>query len=348
MDNQRDIVIVGAGVIGLSTAWILSELGLGTRIIIVAKHTPGDLSIEYTSPWAGANFSCISSSNPSALRWDEITYNRLVYLANTQKQSSVTLAPTREYWEHAQTETKIQSLGKYMKDFKLIPLEELPEGCKFGYTGTTILLNAPHYIQYIYDIVIKAGVHVVKRELKHISEALEVTPSKPSVVFNCTGIGAYRLPGVEDHNVYPTRGQVVCVDAPHIKETRSLDTDTSITYIIPRPMDGGVILGGYLQRGNWDAEAKPEETQSILERAYALMPELTHGEGVKAFKIRSVGVGLRPSRKGGARVELDVVPGSSVPLVHNYGASGTGYQAGYGMSLDAVMLVLPKLIVRQS
>lgn len=48
--------------------------------------------------------------------------------------------------------------------------------------------------------------------------------------------------------------------------------------------------------------------------------------------------GLRPSREGGARVEKEevTVSGEKRIVVHNYGAGGTGFQAGYGMASDAV------------
>jgi len=43
-----------AGVAGLTTALLLSKLG--HSVAVVAKHMPGDYDIEYTSPWAGANY----------------------------------------------------------------------------------------------------------------------------------------------------------------------------------------------------------------------------------------------------------------------------------------------------
>lgn len=51
--------------------------------------------------------------------------------------------------------------------------------------------------------------------------------------------------------------------------------------------------------------------------------------------------GARPSREGGARIERESISvgGSERLLVHNYGAGGTGFQAGYGMALDAVACV---------
>lgn len=52
--------------------------------------------------------------------------------------------------------------------------------------------------------------------------------------------------------------------------------------------------------------------------------------------------GLRPSREGGARVEreeISIAGGEKRVVVHNYGAGGTGYQAGYGMAVEAVKSV---------
>lgn len=41
---------IRAGVAGLTTALILARKGY--KITVVAQHFPGDLSIDYTSPWA--------------------------------------------------------------------------------------------------------------------------------------------------------------------------------------------------------------------------------------------------------------------------------------------------------
>lgn len=44
-----------AGVAGLTTALLLSRKP-GYKIVVAAKHMPGDYDIEYASPWAGANY----------------------------------------------------------------------------------------------------------------------------------------------------------------------------------------------------------------------------------------------------------------------------------------------------
>ncbi|KAJ0306750.1 hypothetical protein COL5a_006106 [Colletotrichum fioriniae] len=50
----NNIVVLGAGVSGLTAALLLSK-SKGNSITVISKHMPGDYDIEYTSPWAGAN-----------------------------------------------------------------------------------------------------------------------------------------------------------------------------------------------------------------------------------------------------------------------------------------------------
>lgn len=79
------------------------------------------------------------------------------------------------------------------------------------------------------------------------------------------------------------------------------------------------------------------ERRSILDRTKALSSELRE----EPPELLAAFAGLRPSRNGGARVERDeiVVMGEKRVVVHNYGAGGTGFQAGYGMAWEAVKTV---------
>jgi hypothetical protein len=80
------------------------------------------------------------------------------------------------------------------------------------------------------------------------------------------------------------------------------------------------------------------ENESILDHTTALSNELQKA----APEILAAFAGLRPSRDGGARVEREeivIAGGERRVVVHNYGAGGTGYQAGYGMAVEAVQSV---------
>ncbi|KAI9776273.1 MAG: hypothetical protein M1835_005569 [Candelina submexicana] len=71
--HQKHVVVIGAGVIGLQTAVFLLEADY--KVTVIAKHLPGDLSPEYTSPWAGAQWRTHATTDqPEQCQWDLETY----------------------------------------------------------------------------------------------------------------------------------------------------------------------------------------------------------------------------------------------------------------------------------
>ena len=73
-----------------------------------------------------------------------------------------------------------------------------------------------------------------------------------------------------------------------------------------------------------------QTTDDILRRA-----ELLNKEG--DFEVLSVQVGLRPGRKGGARVEIESLDG--LVVCHTYGHSGAGCQNSVGSANKVVQLL---------
>ncbi|KZZ97696.1 NAD(P)-binding domain protein [Moelleriella libera RCEF 2490] len=324
-----------AGVIGLDVALVLALKGFGPNITVVAEFFPGDTSTQYTSPWAGCNFSAISGSDANALRWDTLGYAHLMKLASEQPQQSWVLrTPSIEYWDSNIPREKLETMAKYLEDFKVIPKEELPNGVGFGISCTSVTINAPNHLRYLYDrLKNEFGVTFIRQKLPDIQSAF-INPST-RLVFNCTGNASATLPGVTDTSCYPTRGQVVLTRAPGVTTNIMRHGKDYETYVIPRPYsNGNVILGGYMQKGNGDGSTYSHETDSILRRTTELSSELRAAKP----EILAAFAGLRPSRHGGARVQRDDAAGGKRTIVHNYGAGGTGFQAGYGMATDAVNL----------
>ncbi|KAK9781158.1 putative D-amino acid oxidase [Seiridium cardinale] len=334
-DNRDLIVIVGAGIIGLNVASVLAERGLGRCITVVAEHLPGDGSINYTSPWAGANFSAISGSDSNALRWDRAGYQYLMNMAKrVGKACFIQPATSTEYWDEEISHEKIQSLSEYLEDFRAIPAGDLPDGVSSGVSYTTVTINTPKHLEWFYHHLKDVhDIRFTRRKIANINDAYLSTRTR--VVFNCTGNGAKSLKGVEDANCYPTRGQIVLAKAPDVRLNMVRHGRDHVTYIIPRPFSGGnVILGGYMQKGVSTGDTFSHETDSIMERTRALSSEVEKANP----EILAVLAGLRPSRDGGARVEATttLIGKEERLLIHNYGAGGTGFQAGRGMALDAV------------
>jgi D-amino-acid oxidase len=175
----------------------------------------------------------------------------------------------------------------------------------------------------------------------HICEAANDHHSgrKAHVVINCTGLSASKIGGVEDKTVVPARGQIVLVrNSPGAMVTISGcdDGEDEAAYVMMRAAGGGTILGGSYQLGNWDSQQDPNLAMRIMKRAVQLCPELTSGAGIEGLDIVRHGVGLRPVRASGARIEQEKING--VWVIHNYGHGGYGYQSSYGCSQEVVLL----------
>jgi len=74
-----------------------------------------------------------------------------------------------------------------------------------------------------------------------------------------------------------------------------------------------------------------------MKRSVDICPALTNGKGIEALDVIRHGVGLRPMRKGGPRVEKECIDGQWV--VHSYGHGGYGYQSSYGSAYMTVALI---------
>lgn len=193
--------------------------------------------------------------------------------------------------------------------------------------------------------------------VKDISEAASLHHSgkRADLIVNCTGLSSLHLGGVEDKALYPARGQTVLVrNDPLVMATISGTDDgpDEATYIMHRAAGGGCILGGCLQKDNWDSQPDPNLAIRIMQRCVKLCPGLVpEGAGIEALSIIRHAVGLRPMRVGGPRVEKDVVIGADgrdLPVVHDYGHGGYGYQTSYGSAQVAVKLVREALQQRSS
>lgn len=340
-----------AGVIGLTTALTLVTTypQIANRVQIIAKHIPGDHSpIEYASPWAGANFSSIAPNNPAALAYDRHTYSILLDLARKKSEATgIAITPACEYWSDTPDEAfqhKIHVWSEFVEGFRELAGDELC-GYKYGIGYTSVTINSPKYLSYLSDQVRSLGVTIQRFVLSSLNEGFTLYSAR--VIINCTGLSSRQL--AHDPKVHPVRGQVVLVKNSHTHVTLALHKSDSLTYIIPRPGSGTVVLGGYYQPDVYDADTFADQTQSILSRANALLPDLTHNKGVESFEVVRESAGLRPARHGGARIAREEIVGDDTGtgdikdegkrwIVHNYGAAGAGYQASYGMAKAAVQL----------
>lgn len=227
-------------------------------------------------------------------------------------------------------------------DFRVLKKEELPEHSDYGVMFTSVCINTAIYLPYLVGQCLKNGVEVKRAVLEHISEAgsMHHSGNKADIIINCSGLLSSKLGGVMDKTVIPVRGQIVVVrNDPKYMFTISGTDDgpDELCYIMTRAAGGGTILGGTYTKGSWESQPDPNIANRIMKRAIDLCPELTGGKGVEHLSVIRHGVGLRPLREGGVRIEKEKIDGTWV--VHNYGHGGWGYQGSYGCSEGVVELV---------
>ncbi|KAI9276930.1 hypothetical protein BDA99DRAFT_494448 [Phascolomyces articulosus] len=342
------VVVVGAGVSGLTTAVDLLKNGY-KDVTVIGQYIPGDMTTAYTSPWAGASILSFASSNDVRLQEiDADAHKVFKYLAENVPESSVIHCPGIQFNDQ-EDEAGEDSfwVRKIYPKFQEIPKNKLPEGVHKGYTFETYTLSVPKYLKWLVEQVTQLGGKVQRVEaVDSLQQVIDATQC--DILINCTAMGAAKLVDVRDSNMYTVRGQTILVEAPHIRQQIYRDGSDRIVYIIPRG-DGTVICGGTMDTVNKNLNAEPALTKQLLEGAYSICPELTHGQGVDKFKVVSVNVGFRPGRKGGIRLEKEVrvsaALGKKVTIVHNYGHSSHGYQSSWGCSQRVVKLLNEKSII---
>jgi D-amino-acid oxidase len=158
-------------------------------------------------------------------------------------------------------------------------------------------------------------------------ESLDAALRRAPVVVNAAGLGARELAG--DRVLLPVRGQVVHVECPEVDEWFLDQSDPHrLLYVVPRERD--VVLGGTAEEGVEDLHPDPLTAAAILERCAAAVPALRHAREVGGA------VGVRPVRAA-VRLEAEERPGGTV--VHCYGHGGAGVTLSWGCADEVVALV---------
>lgn len=310
--GRPDALVVGAGVIGLSTAVRLADAGLSVQVR--AEHPP----LATTSAVAGASWGPYMTTDQRALHWCEQTRLTLEKIAEDGR-SGVRLV---RGLEAAPFPLEPPAWLHDLSDFEVCTADELPAGYISGWRYTSPLVDMPRYLAYLTGRLASHGVSV---EIGSVSSFKELA-GVARVLVNCTGLGSRYL--VPDDQVFPTRGQLVIVDNPGIVSFfQDWSENEELTYFLPH--EKHVVLGGSAIPGLESTAPDYATAMAIVERCAAVEPLL------RGATIRKILVGLRPSRPS-VRVERDLVDGNTI--IHNYGHGGSGLALSWGCADEVLSL----------
>lgn len=118
--------------------------------------------------------------------------------------------------------------------------------CAWAYE--TLVTDPTRHMPYLRRQISTLGGRFIRRRVHALQELYETFPDS-RIFINASGLGSRSLADVQDDRCYPERGQNVFLHTEHC-HTLYFRNGKEYTYVIPRPLSQGVVLGGVKQRDN--------------------------------------------------------------------------------------------------
>ena len=306
---DRDCIVIGSGVIGLSSARCLQAAGYRVRILS-AEPARQTTSMAAGAIWSGSAMAGVTRD------WARESLNHFLELAD-DADSGVTLEWMREVFYQPIEDPWYRDL---LPDFQRMTADELPPGLVDGWRIQVPIVAPPVYLPRLERQFLDAGGAIEMRRVGSLTELADEAP----LLVNCSGVGARQL--ARDARVYPMRGQTLLLDAPDIK--LGYMDNSRIDHIFPR--GDGVLIGGVKIDGDDRRELNPAIKADILERTARIESRILDAPVLAEF------TGLRPGRDV-PRLEMESLR-ANCRVIHNYGHGSVGYTLSWGCALAVARL----------
>ncbi len=304
--QSADIVIAGAGVIGLSTALELSSRGL--RVVVVER---GRAMSE--ASWAAAGMlAAHDPENPEALRaLSELSLSlypefldrvRSLSGSTISFRTRIALQGTRRDHTFSDAEARAGRRLTEVEVAALIP--ELRPGNREFLQLAEPSLDPRDLCAALPIAVRAAGVQLMEEtafvSVRPSERGVEVETSSGAIAakafVNCCGAWAGQIQmgaaDVQRLPLEPRKGQIVTV---RVHEPLGYVVRTPETYLVPRG-DGRIVIGATVERAGFDKAVQAEVVRTLVAEAAALWPPIGSAELVESW------AGLRPGSSDGLPV----------------------------------------------
>jgi len=297
------VTVVGAGVVGLTTALCLREAGHLVRVIAAERPE------RTTSAAAGAVWYPFKvGPREKVNRWARTTREWLRELAEKIPEAGVDVVTVLECVSSARRPWWADAV----EGLRLVEGPQ-PSGATLAWEFEAPRVEPVLHLRWL-ESQLERPIEIAR------VERLEDVPG--AVVVNCTGIGARRLTG--DATLQALLGQTVLVAPGEVDMRRMYGEERDLAamlYVIPRRTE--VVIGGCAIPFDGDVPPPPDPAlrRAFLERARAA--------GFRHGPVLRDSVGLRPVRPE-VRLEREG------RVIHHYGHGGAGYTLARGSAEELV------------
>jgi len=314
---DHDVLIVGAGVSGLTTGFRLAQQGL--HVQIRAEDAPGDTN----SAAAGAIWDPIYAEHPRVGVWAARSYE--VFSAMTAEGfPGVRMV---DGVEASRDPMETPEWAQALPGYRECTIAELPPGFVHGWHYRAPIIDMPPYLARLEKLVREAG-----GDLEYGTHLSSLADAHAPIVVNCSGAGAQDL--VPDPEVTPIRGQLVAIRNPGMTEFFAEHTPELGEMVYLLPQGDVLLLGGSAEPGVADAKPDPAVGAAIIQRCGEIFP------WIRTAAVLHHRGGLRPARP---KIRLEHEQIGERHIVHNYGHSGAGVSLSWGCADDVTEIVLALL-----
>lgn len=313
--TTANVTVIGAGVVGLTTAIRLAEHAHTVRI--VTADPPAATTSAAATAMVGLAFCEPMDRVPG---WE-----------------AATLAELDTVRTHPGSGIRIQRclLGSRTSDATPPGIEswpgytpaepdDVPVGFSHGFWIDMTVADMDRYLPYLVERFITAGGVI---DIAHIESLDEITDSP--IVVNCAGLGAGPL--ADDPTLTGQWGMHVVIDNPGINAAFMEGPPGPHDWVAWMPHGDRILIGGTIDTERTDPTPDAETGKRMLSAANAANPLLATAQVV------GYNSGLRPSRPS-VRVEEDDV-GVGRRLIHNYGHGSLGVTLAWGCANDVTMII---------
>lgn len=357
------VLVVGAGVSGLTSALTLAHAGV--EVEIVAEKFQSELvSVVAGALWEWPPAVCGYHRDQTSLArskaWAMESYEIFCDLAR-DASTGVFLRRSNFYFTHQQTARELHKMNElapkvrgFVRDRGLAEANGIDPayGVVDAYAHLAPMIDTDQYMGWLRRQVEAAGVTITQRRVEGRLSDQEYAlraEFRADAIVNCTGLGAIQTHGAP---MYPLRGALVRaindgsrmpkVDEAHCIPHPEGSTEQDMVFIVPRG-ENMLLLGGLTEEDEWSLDIGLHNHQPVRDmyrRCLDFMPVLTQAQLDPDEPVR---VGLRPVGKGNVCLERE--PETSI--VHNYGHGGSGFSFSWGCAHEVANTVMAALSSRR-
>jgi D-amino-acid oxidase len=311
------ILVLGAGVIGLTTAIQLRREGHEVDVWAkaISPGTTSDVAAAFWYPYAAYPIESVT-------RWAKASFDIFAEMAKIAKVGIIASTITKYFENEVEAPQWRDAVGDY-EEFAVVD----KPGYRAGFRFSTWIVDMTCYMPYLKGVWKDTGGRVAYKPL----ESFDQIPAQYSLIINCTGLGARQL--APDNALIAARGRVVRIRKFENQPKGILldGGDEIFGMVVPRIND--IVLGGTYEENQEDIGNDEVAVNAIIARCSRLCPELAG----RKDEVLGSDCGLRPVRPT-VRLEMEKISNNRT-IIHNYGHGGAGVTLSWGCAQNVAALV---------